>query len=432
MKKIFSFLLLISLIVSACKKDNIDSNSVILTKRMTEDFKSSIEDYLFKKSQTVPDSRRFSPKKLLKKINFSTLKVIKTTDGYIILSKFKKEDQNKSSIYSNRIESNYQDSVLIFHYGINSVDNFYIVKYTGDSITENNVENFYSLKNISETGTYKYYNDDSRFMSEIKFNKGVFQGISVLLRKASLLLSNQRTESGCTDWYIITTFYNSNGSITGQYETYIGTTCDGSCAPSDTTLESLECSGGTAGDVNQTGNNMPGDKLCSGSLTFKAGAQNSFWETNVTGLRFENGQTVNEFNAYFNLVNGISDAAMHNIFTNSATGISAYTALQQIPALQGLLSNGDVYSQTTNGQLFWYFNHHAAQVISGWAANFAALTVSLEIPDPANPLNSIARNEWKNRTDALVRSIIPGSKVNFTQYGQSSQYSIAAYGTNCN
>lgn len=419
-------------ILFGCKKELKDSVSI--KKEFSQvDAVTLLKNHLIQKSTNKSTNDRFSPKRLFEKLDFENIKVVKGKSNNVILAYFKKSTNTQS-----RVNSNSQlDSVVIFGQNADSISNYFIVNYTGDSITESNAANFYSLNGINESGSYRYYNSGSRFMSTLDFENGKLKSVGVFRKKVnqSYVL---RTES-CIDWYIVTTFYDSGGNITAQYETYIGTTCNGSYTPTDPYLESLECPGGGGGGGNGGGNenppgdpNAPGDKLCSGSFNFQSGAQNSFWQTNLTGMRFENGQSINQFNAYVNLSNQISNAGMNFTYPNSATGMSALQFIQSVPTLNNLIQQGHITSYFINQDKFWNFDHHAAQVISSYVANFAALTVLMEIPNAADPNNFIARNLWQDRANALLRAIVPESKINFTQYGQANQTSIATYGPNCN
>ncbi len=426
---LFAVLLGLTQLFYSCKKFD---NHLIKDEKKPDkkNVVSILKNHLTTSSLFTKTKGRFTPDVLLEKLDFENIKITDKGNNKIVIANFKKTVISEYQTNSNEN----LDSVVLFGFNADTVINYYIVNYTGDSITENNAFNFYTLNIIDENGSYRYYNSNSKFMSTLDFENGKLKSIGVFRKKInrSFDLKNE----SCIDWYIVTTFYDSGGNITAQYETYIGTTCDGNCTPSDPYLESLECasggSGGGSGENPPSDPNAPGDKLCNTSFQFKAGTQDSFWETNMRGLRFENGQTTNDFDAYFFLANGILDANFRTTSPNSALGISAYQALQEIPMLSGLLGT-HIHSQVSpsDGKIYWYFDHYAVQTISSWASNFASATVILEVPGAANPANMIARTEWRNRTEALLKAVVPGSRVSFNT-NSTTQNSIAWYGTNCN
>ena len=135
----------------------------------------------------------------------------------------------------------------------------------------------------------------------------------------------------------------------------------------------------------------PGDRLCISSFGNISGdSENSFWQGNLNGLRFENGQSINQFSFYFALSNGISDFAMNRIqeetiMNTVGSGSALDYLLERFP---DIISSGDLFSRVENGNVYWYFSKYGAQRILQYASNAAAFGVINTVPQPHNPLNS--------------------------------------------
>jgi len=92
-----------------------------------------------------------------------------------------------------------------------------------------------------------------RFLHEIGFKKGKVSSYAEIKRKAiNQLISSQ---SECTNWYLVTTYYDQYGAVISESSRYIGTTCigdGGDCTGSE--LRRLcpgEGGGGGGGDESQ-------------------------------------------------------------------------------------------------------------------------------------------------------------------------------------
>jgi hypothetical protein len=131
----------------------------------------------------------------------------------------------------------------------------------------------------------------------------------------------------------------------------------------------------------------PSDRMCIISFgNISGGSENSYWQGNLNDLKFENGQSLNQFSFYFALSNGISDFAMNmdqigTIINTNGSGSALEYLIQYFP---DMISSGDLYSRIENGSKYWYFSKNGAQRILQFAANAAALGVIQTVPQPHN------------------------------------------------
>jgi hypothetical protein len=156
----------------------------------------------------------------------------------------------------------------------------------------------------------------------------------------------------------------------------------------------------------------PGDRLCISSFgNISGGSENSFWQGNLNGLRFENGQSINQFSFYFSLSNGISDFAMNRIQPSTimnriGSGSALDYLLERFP---DIISSGDLYSRVENGNVYWYFSKYGAQRILQYASNAAAFGVIRTVPQAHNPLNSNTKKYFIDYFDQFIKVFAPGS-----------------------
>lgn len=107
------------------------------------------------------------------------------------------------------------------------------------------------LKFLSVTGHWKY---------QYEYKKGKFVSAGFVMTKGQLPKARPEAnastaEAQCWDWYLVTTYYYSDGSTT-QTREYLGRTCNGGgCGGDPTTYQDIcpDDSGGGGGDGGSTG-----------------------------------------------------------------------------------------------------------------------------------------------------------------------------------
>ena len=183
----------------------------------------------------------------------------------------------------------------------------------------------------------------------------------------------------------------------------------------------------------------PFDGLCSSSFNLISGNQNSYWETNLNGLKFESGPTqINSFSAYFFFPNEITDIAMNSTIYPSPFGgsVDPKTALEYIQDFfPSLFSDGDIVKiwDAYIGKYVWRFNKFAVQEIAARFSNMASLVVR------TNPLYAFncstpgflpAQISFRSEAQSLLRCFIPGAVCRLTP-SISSNTSNSIYSKIC-
>jgi RHS repeat-associated protein len=180
-----------------------------------------------------------------------------------------------------------------------------------------------------------------------------------------------------------------------------------------------------------------GDRLCPISFTFKAGDDDSYYSTYMTGLRFEHVYPstpwlINQFNASFFLSNSITDQAMNKVPSNDGMG-GGKTPLEYLkdffPDLMKMGSR--IWQKDENKTKVWYFTPYAAQQIAAMCSNLAATSILIDRgPAAAEPTNIAARRDFVSRTTALLQCFMPGSSVTLRPISNSTT-SVAIYSRLC-
>ncbi len=219
----------------------------------------------------------------------------------------------------------------------------------------------------------------------------------------------------------------------------------GSCGPNGTHCESVEPSSGGGGGGGNTPSSQGGwslvapfDKLCFSSINFISGSQNSYWETNVMGLKFEASVAqTNNFSAYYSLPNDITDAAMNLVIYPSPFGpnVPPKTALQYIEDFfPSLFDDGDIVKiwDVQISKYVWRFSKFATQKISVRCSNIAALIVRGEYPTSCFiPFFTPAQISFRLKTEGMLKCFIPNAVCRLSP-SLSSNTSFATYSPTCN
>lgn len=115
------------------------------------------------------------------------------------------------------------------------------------------VADIFKGKGPADSGMVQFMDVTGRFLHEIGFKKGKVSSYAEIKRKANNQLISSQSE--CTNWYLITTYYDQYGAVISESSRYIGTTCigdGGDCTGSE--LRRLcpgEGGGGGGGDESQ-------------------------------------------------------------------------------------------------------------------------------------------------------------------------------------
>jgi hypothetical protein len=185
----------------------------------------------------------------------------------------------------------------------------------------------------------------------------------------------------------------------------------------------------------------PFQSLCSNSLNFIQGNDNSYWETYVTDLRFETGPNqINSYNAYFALGNDITDYKMNEVIFPSpfGPGVPPKTPLEYLhdffPSLtqQGSVDIYKIWDPTIQSYV-WRFSKLAVQVISSRCSNLASIDVSLQYYGTASTPGFIpAQNAFRAKTSAFLKCFSPtiGTTCRLIP-STSANLSTASYSIGC-
>jgi hypothetical protein len=179
----------------------------------------------------------------------------------------------------------------------------------------------------------------------------------------------------------------------------------------------------------------PGQRLCKSSFIYSGSQSGSFFITNMSGLRFEDGVNVNQNNKLmvFSIANSITDFKMKSspAVDYFGQGYTSYQYLMEI--FPALFVSKDIKSVTVGGQKVWQFSAYAVKEISAAAAEVASVGTRLAVPGCAMPGNLATWEEYEEQATNTIRSFMPGSKIyrGFVGANNGSTNSQAIYGTSC-
>ncbi|MCD2425903.1 hypothetical protein LQ567_24180 [Niabella pedocola] len=157
----------------------------------------------------------------------------------------------------------------------------------------------------------------------------------------------------------------------------------------------------------------PRDKLCPKTFKFSKGNDNSYFKTNVRGLRFEtnNTQYNNVPNTLVSLSNGISDLVMNQTPPDDYFNrdFSSLTYLEDF--FPNLFASNDIFSKMEDGKKYWYFTDYAASKITAWCLDFAGQEVARMDRWASNPGSRRAYEALWVEASRFIRSFMPGSNI---------------------
>ncbi len=85
------------------------------------------------------------------------------------------------------------------------------------------LKNIFNNMPIKDDGTFKFYGVNGILQYQFQFEESKIKSFAIIKPKNKTLGKNNAV-SGCTDWYLVTTYYYSDGT-TNVVESYLGTTC---------------------------------------------------------------------------------------------------------------------------------------------------------------------------------------------------------------
>ena len=236
-------LLLLSIIflLNACQKE---SSQVVAEINSNQAIKAKVNLWLTEQKTVADESKRPNIELLKENLDFSQLRIEKYDAGeQIIILPVRDEFKKAKHVADNKIPN----LVLIMDKSGNIRKGnlvLYIPK-NGEIVNKVPENAFYDIFNTGTpkaNGLFKFLGIGGGQIYQLEYNNGKL--ISSGLMKKGSGLSNRTESEGCIDWYLVTTYYYTDGT-TSQTEEYVGRTCG------NNECEDVECldpgSGGGGG-----------------------------------------------------------------------------------------------------------------------------------------------------------------------------------------
>ena len=150
--------------------------------------------------------------------------------------------------------------VLVFE-NEDSITRGNIIQYISSNgqkvIPQNTFSKVFAYKDLDCSGQFTVLNITDYFQYELKFEKGKLKSMAWVEKKTQSNSVSGRVME-CIDWYLLTWYVWSDGSVELVSEVYIGTTCDGECWQSKIAngriFRVADCGGGGGGGMENTCN----------------------------------------------------------------------------------------------------------------------------------------------------------------------------------
>lgn len=94
------------------------------------------------------------------------------------------------------------------------------------SLSSNTFRNVLYEKSVDVDGTYKFLSITGRWISQIQIKNGKQFSLGFIHRNSETGVRQTQRTNGCIDWYLVTTYYYTDGTTETTKE-YVGTTCEG-------------------------------------------------------------------------------------------------------------------------------------------------------------------------------------------------------------
>lgn len=226
MKRIIPFLFLTAFFFSCKKEESKNAEPSYVNKELQTKINSWLDD---QKPKTQPN--KAANVQLLKdNLDFSKLTIEKSEgDEQIVIVPVKESLKALKKIDAVTIVN----LVLILDKnGAIRRGNIALATSLDGSVKEKVPQNtFYSIYNTSHVdwdSKFQFLSVGGRFLYELQYKNSKLHSAGIVQIKGDSLNHVEReTVASCTDWYIVTTYYDENDLIIDQTTEYIGRTCSG-------------------------------------------------------------------------------------------------------------------------------------------------------------------------------------------------------------
>lgn len=222
------FVLFMTVVIfHSCKKDHSqDANN-------ESEIISKVNSWLEKQKPEGKPNKTANVELLKNNLDISGLRVEQSgEDEQLIIIPIKAEYKTEKAIKDNVIPN----LVLILNKSGN-IRKGNIILYTpesGQSYEKIPDDAFYDIYNTAElkcNGQFKFLSVTGKWLYQLAYKDGKLNSVGLVKPNASPSPANgvgvSSRLSACTDWYLVTTYYDIYHNIISQTSVYIGRTCDG-------------------------------------------------------------------------------------------------------------------------------------------------------------------------------------------------------------
>ena len=161
------------------------------------------------------------------------------------------------------------------------------------------------------------------------------------------------------------------------------------------------------------GDTGPGQRLCASTFNFQGSFTSASYNTNVSGMQFEDGYNVNRDNRgmIFSINNGVTDASMNQSPFPDVLMQGKTSAQYLREVFPSLFANNEIRTTYVDGVKVWQFTPFAVSKICGTTSNLATMVVNLKVPGSALPGNVQTWEDFQEIATNFIKSFIPGSRI---------------------
>jgi hypothetical protein len=227
-------LLITCILIYSCKKES--GNAPV----KKNDVFHRVTTWLDQQKHTSQPNKASNIDLLKQNLDFSGLKYESFNDGdQLIIIPIRDEFKSTKNSYRNSFAA----LVLIDDRG-NIIKNGRIAVFTSattasvNEIPENTFNKVLNTQPVACDGTFQFLSVTGQLLHKFNYINGQINKFSEVRPQNSGNTKtgmDSRANEGCTDWYIVTTYYANGVPVQQEYE-YVGTTCEGCDDPN---LESL-------------------------------------------------------------------------------------------------------------------------------------------------------------------------------------------------
>lgn len=283
------FILLLGLSFAACKKNTLKEKGEETYNK--NEISAKVNAWLDKQAKSARHIDSVKIISLKNQLNFEKLRVedLKVSEKFIIVP-----IKDAFIVTANKTKPVTNYLLLILDYK-NEIRKGHILQYMSEKKTQKSelpemaLYNLYNFKSVSGTFTYVSIMDTDHFYYEIEHQNGKLYRTGIPKPAGTSGRNNLTNPDGCTDWYLVTTYYYTDGSCETTSE-FLYTACPN--------VEGGE--GGSGGG--QSGGNPqtePPQPASNQETWFPAKAANGSWlilsTESFTGTRYPNSTTPSIF-----------------------------------------------------------------------------------------------------------------------------------------